>query len=152
MLMNCPVDSSLMIQRTYEGDVVIDECPQCHGIFLDDGELFKIERDRTTDHSPALSDPASGSVAPTHEVRQASRQKKRTVSCPSCDGPMLEHEHGYFSGVLIDTCIACGGIWLDRGELQAIEVFYERENPGGRKPVERSLWGALLRALGRQPS
>ena len=37
--------------------------------------------------------------------------------CPACREamPILE-----FAGIEIDRCIACGGIWLDSGELEAI--------------------------------
>ena len=37
--------------------------------------------------------------------------------CPSCSGPLIEIER---SGVLIDACRDCRGIWLDRGELDKL--------------------------------
>jgi Zn-finger nucleic acid-binding protein len=39
---------------------------------------------------------------------------------------MERREHGYCSQVMIDTCPKCRGIWLDQGELEALEVFFER--------------------------
>lgn len=37
--------------------------------------------------------------------------------CPKCPGEL----EGYtFHGVALDRCRQCGGIWLDRGELEAI--------------------------------
>jgi hypothetical protein len=37
--------------------------------------------------------------------------------CPKCPGTL----EGYtFEGFALDHCHACGGIWLDRGELEAI--------------------------------
>ena len=44
--------------------------------------------------------------------------------CPRCGTALAEHEH---MGVSIDECTACGGIWLDKGELEAIG---EREEEG----------------------
>jgi hypothetical protein len=38
-------------------------------------------------------------------------------TCPKCPGKL----EGYtFEGVALDRCDECGGIWLDRGELEAI--------------------------------
>ena len=37
--------------------------------------------------------------------------------CPSCSGSLTEIER---SGVLIDACRDCRGIWLDRGELDKL--------------------------------
>jgi uncharacterized protein len=39
------------------------------------------------------------------------------VTCPSCGGELLELER---SGVKIDACRQCRGVWLDRGELDRI--------------------------------
>lgn len=38
--------------------------------------------------------------------------------CPKCGCDLLEREH---HGVKIDGCPECGGIWLDKGELEIIE-------------------------------
>ena len=38
-------------------------------------------------------------------------------SCPKCPGKL----EGYtFEGFALDRCHQCGGVWLDRGELDAI--------------------------------
>lgn len=38
-------------------------------------------------------------------------------ACPKCPGKL----EGYtFEGVTLDRCTECGGMWLDRGELEAI--------------------------------
>jgi Zn-finger nucleic acid-binding protein len=38
-----------------------------------------------------------------------------TLLCPKCHAPMRSYER---SGVTIDRCTECGGIFLDRGELE----------------------------------
>ena len=30
------------------------------------------------------------------------------------------------SQILIDVCTECFGVWLDKGELQTLELYYER--------------------------
>jgi uncharacterized protein len=39
------------------------------------------------------------------------------MRCPACGGELVELER---SGVKIDACRQCRGVWLDRGELDRI--------------------------------
>ena len=39
--MNCPKCQTVMRERE-KGDLIIDICPNCHGVFLDAGELEKL--------------------------------------------------------------------------------------------------------------
>jgi uncharacterized protein len=51
------------------------------------------------------------------------------LSCPVCQGAMREIAK---EGVLIDTCTQCRGVWLDRGELEKIVGFVDRQAPEPR--------------------
>ena len=39
------------------------------------------------------------------------------MTCPACGGELVELER---SGVRVDACRRCRGVWLDRGELDNI--------------------------------
>jgi uncharacterized protein len=39
------------------------------------------------------------------------------MTCPSCGGELVELDR---SGIRIDACRQCRGVWLDRGELDNI--------------------------------
>ncbi|MBI3059306.1 MAG: zf-TFIIB domain-containing protein [Deltaproteobacteria bacterium] len=39
------------------------------------------------------------------------------MRCPKCGEPLKERR---FQKILIDQCTACGGIWLDPGELEEV--------------------------------
>jgi uncharacterized protein len=39
------------------------------------------------------------------------------LTCPKCQGQMRQYER---SGVLVDQCAECRGIFLDRGELEKL--------------------------------
>jgi|LNFM01.1.fsa_nt_gb Zn-finger nucleic acid-binding protein len=58
--------------------------------------------------------------------------------CPVCQGAMKEINK---SGVLIDTCTQCRGVWLDRGELEklatAVGGAEQRSFLGGALPPQR---------------
>jgi uncharacterized protein len=45
------------------------------------------------------------------------------MRCPGCGSRLVEVER---SGVLIDACPECRGVWLDRGELDKILVQERR--------------------------
>ena len=49
------------------------------------------------------------------------------MTCPSCGGELVELER---SGVRLDACRNCRGVWLDRGELDRV-VERERQVVGG---------------------
>ncbi|MGH8869407.1 MAG: zf-TFIIB domain-containing protein [Actinomycetes bacterium] len=55
------------------------------------------------------------------------------LTCPKCQGPMRQYER---SGITVDQCHDCRGIFLDRGELERLT---DAENawfagPGGSGP------------------
>jgi uncharacterized protein len=67
------------------------------------------------------------------------------MRCPSCGGQLVELER---SGVRIDACRQCRGVWLDRGELDAI-LERERQVVAG---VEDDDEGFLREVTGRDRS
>jgi uncharacterized protein with PIN domain len=65
-----------------------------------DAELIKAQRAR-------LDDDRSKAERASHYMR-----------CPKCGGQLEEVE---FHHVKIDRCTDCGGVWLDKGELEMLE-------------------------------
>lgn len=54
------------------------------------------------------------------------------MTCPKCHGPMRQYER---SGVIVDQCQECRGIFLDRGELERLA---DAENAYHGRPAPRS--------------
>lgn len=52
------------------------------------------------------------------EERLKQERTSHHNKCPKCGADLREREH---HGVKIDECSACGGMWLDKGELEMIE-------------------------------
>ena len=135
--MNCPIDKEKLEPLIYEDDVEIDQCSKCHGIWLDRGELARIEKSRENDYSEAIknsayADKINGFVDMTNNAPLETTIKstdRNNLNCPSCGDMLYRKEHGFFSKITIDSCITCRGIWLDKGELQAIEIFFEKNKP-----------------------
>jgi Zn-finger nucleic acid-binding protein len=109
--MKCPrcTDATLVSRKI--NDLEVDLCPQCHGVWLDQGEL----------------DQARDMIAPDlqwldFEIWKHPEQFKLTkvpLICPECEGEMLALNYGQ-TGVEIDVCPNCRGVWLDAGEFDGI--------------------------------
>jgi Zn-finger nucleic acid-binding protein len=146
--MECPVDHVKLENVPYEGSVRVDRCPRCQGMWLDEGELEAIEN--TIYHTTLVEE----SSIETEElaVAMAKHKADAPLQCPLCAGEMARREYGYCSLVLIDTCPSCMGIWLDGGEVQLLEQFFERLHPhllkeDATKVAKHHLMAGALRLL-----
>ena len=76
---------------------------------------------------------------------QARNTAAGPISCPVCGTEMATREYGYASQVVIDTCPAGCGVWLDAGEIQALEKFFERaqQSAGDLIPLRWRLWASI---------
>jgi Zn-finger nucleic acid-binding protein len=144
MTLLCPRDGTPLASRIYEADVEIDECPACKGIFLDQGELERIQTVVEKDHRSELAKPLDTVV----EEHEAERDEARPlIDCPKCKHQMERRRYGMGSMTVIDACPEGDGLWLDRGELEALERFYERSQGEVRIPLSWRIWAAVRGAL-----
>jgi Zn-finger nucleic acid-binding protein len=139
--LSCPRDASPLAGATHEG-VEVDECAQCGGTWLDRGELEAIQERREKDYRQQIENESD--VAPLHLAELELRQTHGTIACPRCQSSMETREHGLASRVLVDGCPSGCGVWLDAGELEALEKFYERNRDNETLPLGMRLWCSLL--------
>jgi len=130
--MRCPKDGNETFKKNYEKDVEVDSCSHCGGIWLDVGELEAIQSIRENDYRDQI-----GAEADT--LRQAAelacQREAPALSCPHCAVELARREYGFTSQILVDVCPSCSGVWLDPGELQALEIFFERSRlEAARRP------------------
>ena len=121
-IMRCPIDQIELEKKNYESLVEIDECPKCSGIWLDQGELEKIQDIQENDYSEDLKKVPNEMIAAYEKARQ---QNAADITCPNCKVEMFKKE-GYGTQIVIDKCPKCFGVWLNKGELKALEVFFDR--------------------------
>jgi Zn-finger nucleic acid-binding protein len=95
--------------------VDIARCPSCGGVFVAHDDLRTIE-----DRGFRRGAPDASVVA-----RRAYAKATPAVVCPSCGGEATRRQWGFSSLVMVDVCIECRGVWLDHGELEAIERLPE---------------------------
>lgn len=145
--MKCPRDGAELTARIYEADVEIDECPTCEGMFLDNGELEAIQR--AMDAKQVEVD----SVDTVSEGLDSARNEALgRVPCPRCGAEMTSRRYGFGSQVMIDVCPQGCGLWLDGGELQQLEAFYERSNREGTDdlPLTWRLYASIRELFARK--
>jgi len=110
--MNCPRCNIELTNKTiidFKYFLNIDYCSSCGGIWLDNGELARLEK----------------TIEPTfYEIRKIPKNQEQleVLKCPSCDNSKIlqKAQHQRDKHVIMDYCPVCKGIWLDTGEIEAI--------------------------------
>lgn len=107
---NCDVRLKPVAARTRTGYLIaLDQCQQCGGLWCDRFELFPIAADAVNALDP-VDQPALW--APVASV-------KRDLKCPRCRTALRRFQDPLIPGdARIERCIACEGLWLNRGELR----------------------------------
>jgi len=119
--MRCPGCDSTLSSLQYEG-ITVETCGTCSGCWLDADELGRIVRIREKRFSPqqwsSIDSLAKIPGIPVEEI-------ERDIVCPSCDTSTGPINYGGDTGMIIDRCPKCRGIWLDVGELESIQMLVE---------------------------
>jgi len=114
----CPDESSLLVARLVEG-VLLDECPNCHGVFVDVVVLERVLKDR----EPLESILVAGVTKPARpEPLNNNPAGRMYIPCPDCRAMMNRVNFGRSSGVIVDVC-KDHGTWFDADELPRVVKF-----------------------------
>ena len=109
--MNCFRCKKPMEKAKLEG-VLVDKCKACGGVWLDAGELEMLKFDDEKKHDQLIKEAKN----------ELMEEKMRLITteglCPKCQEQRIEKYNR--SGVELDQCPACKGIFFDYGELDKI--------------------------------
>lgn len=94
-------------------------CPNCKGLWLTEDELRKL-KNRVEDGSLRWLNDEIENMGKTSVIAG-----KR--SCVKCKNAKMVSVIFGKSSILVDWCPQCHGIWLDRGEFEAITEYLRRE-------------------------
>ena len=126
--MHCPACLH-SLRRFKVGTVTLDGCDGgCGGIWFDHRELAKVNRDHPNPDA-TIADLRFDPKIRVHDddLRQ----------CPKCEATPLEKKlYSLGSGVIMDCCPKCRGVWLDHGELDKIREALHPQ-PLTHRKVER---------------
>lgn len=116
--MNCPDCLNQLEKKDFRATgIAIHECVGCHGRWFDRQELFKA-KDNTDDDLCWLDfDPFD---------RQADKfvRPSEKKTCPRCQKIMDSLAYAE-SGVVINRCQQCQGVWVHHGEFEKIIRYLE---------------------------
>jgi Zn-finger nucleic acid-binding protein len=116
--MECPLDGITLETHT-KHTVDVEECPQCKGIWFEKGELSKAKDDAEPDLNWLDFDLWSD-----HDSFNADWSAR---NCPICGEKMATISYAD-TGIKIDYCTEGHGVWLDKGEFEAIIDALEKES------------------------
>jgi Zn-finger nucleic acid-binding protein len=101
--------------------MAVDVCTQCGGTYFDQGEFSTLAR-KCPDQLRKLEAVAK----PTEAQPASAAAAAESLRCPGCAGPMGSYQYAECSGVWLHRCPRCNGVWVDDGELEAIEAHIEK--------------------------
>ena len=140
--MDCPRCNTQLHTDEYEG-VLIKACGICKGEWLDDGEL-NTSVQQSEEHFPA--EMVAGMDAINENIFQIQETDNSVLRCPICENQALtRYNYASSSGVLLDKCENCKGVWLDKEELEKVQILVEE----WRKRLEEDLeiYGSMLEKI-----
>ena len=117
---NCPVCHKPCLTENYE-QASIQRCQSCEGTWVSHPAFLHIVEVHEKQFAPTLI-----KAALSHGFAGIpDKERKRILSCPDCRTPLAARNYEYNSGIIIDVCPQCHGIWLDADELEEAQVFEE---------------------------
>jgi len=131
--MDCPNGCGVMQSTNYR-NVLIDVCPECIGVWLGPDELAVIANQPT----PNWPIPAIEAVlARVGKPGVPAAEQARGFQCPECDRALEPTNYEGASGIIIDSCPADHGYWLEGGEMGQLQIYtaYLQNSQTGPRPI-----------------
>jgi Zn-finger nucleic acid-binding protein len=107
---SCPVCQTPLAHAALDGARVLC-CETCRGVLAESDIFAHVTRRRRAEYERA-------DVTPPLLDRE---QFRRELHCPACAQRMETHPYYGPGNVVIDSCARCRLVWVDYGELAAIE-------------------------------
>lgn len=136
----CPKCKTQAAQIKYE-NVPIYHCGDCGGHWLTNPQRLELILER---REVVMPEPVKQKMM---DIADAS-DSKGVLWCMPCAKEMIKEQFKHWPEIQIDRCPKCGGIWLDQGELEKCQIYWEyaQDHPEeweGQSLIERK---ALLNA------
>ncbi|MFH1429741.1 MAG: zf-TFIIB domain-containing protein [Candidatus Margulisiibacteriota bacterium] len=119
-MLACPRCQHSLSTQNHNG-VEIDTCNNCGGVMFDNYELVQVIKGNI--------DSIDSGTPMAIERKSIAMRPNSGLNCPRCSKPMREFNYGYgekgeyfSSDIVINSCLDCRTIWLDKGELNAIKM------------------------------
>lgn len=117
--MKCPICKNSNLKSEIFHNVEVDYCPDCLGIWFERDELRWAKDNKDKDLNWMDVD-----LWEDETKFKISRGERRL--CPTCRMPLYEVYYGD-SGIIVDVCNLCHGVWLDRKEFLKIMEWLKKK-------------------------
>ena len=131
----CP-DCKVELKLTFAGDVAVNQCHQCKGLFVDGDSFEKV----LSQKSPDLKE-VEGEIRYEKTYRPSMDR-----ACPACQAPM--RNYSFRNDVYLDSCPQGHGIWLDSGELEMVHRI--RQSASQMTQGERQAMSSAMMASSKK--
>jgi len=138
-----------MVEEDF-GGVLVDVCKNgCKGIWFDWRELKNLDENH---------EGVGQALEEALESPRLNNADRGPLNCPKCGLKMREHKYKNAKEVNVDECYACGGFFLDSGELNQTRDSYMNEDERevyvqrliSETPLRQDIQKTILRAAGCQ--
>ncbi|MBU0637849.1 MAG: zf-TFIIB domain-containing protein [Planctomycetes bacterium] len=112
----CPICKTQAERIKYEG-VPVYNCGSCGGHWVSPARLDVILARRDMQ----MPEPVKQKMMAIADEADS----KQELWCMTCGTSMLKEQFRYWPEIKLDRCPKCNGIWLDRGELEKCQIYWE---------------------------
>ena len=118
----CPICKTKADLIRYEGATIYN-CGSCGGHWMSEARLDVILARREV----VMPDPVKRKMI---EIADESNSTQE-LWCVTCGKAMVKEQFKHWAEIQLDRCPKCNGIWLDRGELEKCQIYWEhlQDNP-----------------------
>ena len=125
--MECPI-CKVNLKETILRNTAVNFCSDCLGVWFEEDELRQA-KDQKDEELKWLDvdlwkDKRKFRLTPSFYT--AADGKISQKLCPKCRLPLYETSYGD-SAIKVDLCNLCRGVWLDRGEFEAIVEYLKKK-------------------------
>ncbi len=138
----CPACQKVLSAFNFQG-VEVDVCPAGCGTWMDTGELVQMHDKDFEQIDRAFE----GTFSPKSLPEGLEKLPQR--HCPVDLHNLYRYEWNLGSGIVLEQCPNCRGVWMDGGELEGVVQYVQRfrENPPELTPeLKVKLEAARLKA------
>ncbi|MBM3461971.1 MAG: hypothetical protein FJX76_07715 [Armatimonadetes bacterium] len=137
----CPACENIALKAHTDPDtgLEIDACPSCHGLWFDANELSRFLQSGSLKNRFMWSEAAEPLATVGYVISTAK------CACPHCKSAMSEKQ---FTGITLDYCTKCKGLWFDDGEVRHIVEKYKQGSRTGDELVASELKAGLGKGAG----
>jgi len=108
------------------GDIVMEHCPRCGGYWMQPDD-FKAVLDLIR---LPVNGPAVRTGIDLTDVRE-------DAACPRCAVRMKPFNYAGDSGIILEKCPSCGGLWLDTGDFERVLAVVSASDQDLERDIKR---------------